>query len=131
IDAEGQILGRICSQVAALLRGKHKPDFTPFADCGDYVIVINAAKIRLTGQKMTDKKYIRHTGYPGGQRSLSPTEMMARDPRRMVEMAVQGMLPKNKLGAQMYRNLHVYGGTEHKHEGQTPEIFELKYDSKA
>lgn len=130
IDAEGQILGRLASQVAYILRGKHKPSFTPNADCGDNVIILNADKVRLTGLKWTDKEYLRHTGYPGGQRSLTAREVMERDPRRLVEMAVKGMLPKNKLGSQMYRNLYVYAGTEHPHEGQQPEPFELTYDSK-
>jgi large subunit ribosomal protein L13 len=130
IDAEGQVLGRLASQIAILLRGKHKADFTPYMDGGDHVVVINAEKVRLTGQKWADKRYIWHTGYPGGQRSLSPEQMLARDPRRMVEIAVRGMLPKNRLGREVFRSLHVYGGPDHPHQGQTPEVFELKYDSK-
>ncbi|MEM0998888.1 MAG: 50S ribosomal protein L13 [Bacteroidota bacterium] len=130
IDAEGQVLGRLSSQIAVLLRGKHKADFTPYMDGGDHVVVINAEKVRLTGQKFAQKEYIRHTGYPGGQRKLSPSEMLARDPRRLVEIAVRGMLPKNKLGREIFRSLHVYGGPDHPHQGQTPEPFELKYDSK-
>ena len=120
IDAEGQNLGRLCSEVAALLRGKHKTDFTPHVDCGDNVVIINAEKVNLTGNKWEDKQYVRFSGYPGGQRFRSATEMMTRKPTAMVEIAVKGMLPKNKLGAQMFRNLYVYVGTEHKHEGQQP-----------
>jgi len=130
IDAEGQVLGRLSTQIAMILRGKHKPDYTPYMDCGDHVIVINAEKVRFTGQKKSDKRYIWHTGYPGGQRSLSPTEMLARDQRRLVEIAVKGMLPKNRLGAEIFRSLHVYGGSEHPHQGQDPKVFELTYDSK-
>ena len=105
IDAEGQNLGRLCSEVAALLRGKHKTDFTPHVDCGDNVVIINAEKVNLTGNKWEDKQYVRFSGYPGGQRFRSATEMMTRKPTAMVEIAVKGMLPKNKLGAQMFRNL--------------------------
>lgn len=126
IDAEGQNLGRLCSEVAALLRGKHKTDFTPHVDCGDNVVIINAEKVNLTGNKWEDKQYVRFSGYPGGQRFRSATEMMTRKPTAMVEIAVKGMLPKNKLGAQMFRNLYVYVGTEHKHEGQQPKAHELK-----
>lgn len=131
IDAEGQTLGRLSSQIAYLLRGKHKPNFTPHVDCGDYVVVVNAEKVTLSGSKWDDKEYIWHTGYPGGQRSLTARQMLERDPRRLVENAVKGMLPKNKLGSEMYRHLYVYVGTEHKHEAQQPEAYELKYDSKA
>lgn len=131
IDAEGQVLGRLCSQIAAILRGKHKASFSPHVDCGDYVIVINADKVRLTGKKWQDKDYLWHTGYPGGQRSLTATEMLARDPRRPIEAAVKRMLPKNKLANELYRNLKVYAGPEHKHEAQNPVPFQLKYDSKA
>ena len=131
IDAEGQTLGRLCSQIAYLLRGKHKPDFTPHVDGGDYVVVINAEKVTLSGNKWDEKEYIWHTGYPGGQRSLTARQMMDRDPRRLVEMSVKGMLPKNKLGSAIYRHLFVYAGSDHKHEAQQPEPYELKYDSKA
>jgi large subunit ribosomal protein L13 len=131
IDAEGQTLGRLSSQIAFLLRGKHKPYFTPHVDCGDYVVVINAEKVTLSGNKWEDKQYIRYTGYPGGQRSLTARQLMDRNPIKMVENAVKGMLPKNKLGSQMYRNLKVYEGAEHPHSGQNPEPYELKYDSKA
>lgn len=125
IDLEGQVLGRAASQIAMILRGKHKASYTPHADCGDNVIVINADKIRLTGRKWDQKVYLRHTGYPGGQRSRTAKEMMAKFPERIVEKAVRGMLPKNKLGRQLFRNLRVYTGTEHPHEAQTPEVFEL------
>jgi large subunit ribosomal protein L13 len=120
VDADGQTLGRLASEIAKLIRGKHKVNFTPHVDCGDNVVVINAEKINLTGKKWTDKSYIRHTGYPGGQRSLTATEMFDKDPTRLVEKAVKGMLPKNTLGAALYRNLYVYAGTEHKHNAQNP-----------
>ena len=122
VDADGQTLGRIASEIAKLIRGKHKPNFTPHVDCGDNVVVINAEKINLTGKKWSDKTYIRHTGYPGGQRTLSATEMFGKDPARLVEKAVKGMLPKNKLGAALYRNLYVYVGGEHKHNAQNPTL---------
>lgn len=125
VDADGQNLGRLASKVAKLLRGKHKPNFTPHVDCGDNVIVINADKINLTGKKWTDKSYIRHTGYPGGQRSLTATELFDKDPTRLVEKSVKGMLPKNKLGAALFRNLNVVVGTEHKHEAQKPKTINL------
>ena len=125
VDAEGQTLGRLASVVAKLLRGKHKPNFTPHVDCGDNVIVINAEKINLTGNKWNDKTYIRYTGYPSGQRSLSATEMFAKDPARLVEKSVKGMLPKNKLGADLFRNLNVVVGAEHTHEAQKPKTINL------
>ena len=125
VDADGQTLGRLASKVAKLLRGKHKPNFTPHVDCGDNVIIINAEKINLTGNKWNDKTYIRHTGYPGGQRSLSATELFAKNPARLVEKSVKGMLPKNKLGADLFRNLTVVAGTEHKHEAQKPKAINL------
>lgn len=125
VDAEGQTLGRLASKVAILLRGKHKPNFTPHVDCGDNVIVINSEKINLTGNKWNDKTYMRHTGYPGGQRSLSATEMFGKDPARLVEKSVKGMLPKNKLGADLFRNLTVVVGPEHKHEAQKPKTINL------
>jgi len=120
IDAENQVLGRLASAAAILLRGKHKTNFTPHVDCGDNVIIINADKIRLTGKKWDAKEYIRHSGYPGGQRSITAKELMAKNPIAMVEKAVKGMLPKNRLGAEMFRNLNVTEGTEHKHEAQKP-----------
>ena len=125
VDAEGQNLGRLASRVAILLRGKHKPNFTPHVDCGDNVIVINAEKINLTGNKWAEKTYVRHTGYPGGQRTLSANEMFAKDPARLVEKSVKGMLPKNKLGADLFRNLKVVTGTEHDHEAQKPKTINL------
>jgi large subunit ribosomal protein L13 len=125
VDADGQTLGRLASKIAKLIRGKHKPNFTPHVDCGDNVVVINAEKINLTGKKWTDKSYIRHTGYPGGQRSLTATEMFEKDPTRLVEKAVKGMLPKNILGSALFRNLYVYAGTEHKHDAQNPKAINL------
>jgi large subunit ribosomal protein L13 len=126
VDAEGETLGRLASKVAQLIRGKHKPNFTPHADCGDNVIVINAEKVQLTGNKWSEKQYIRHTGYPGGQRSLTAQELREKRPMRIVEMAVKGMLPKNKLGNQLYKNLKVVVGSEHNHEAQKPEKFNLE-----
>ncbi len=125
IDATDQVLGRLASRVALVLRGKHKASYTPHVDCGDNVIVINAEKVRLTGRKLTDKVYVRHTGYPGGQRFATPKELLNRKPFAVVEEAVRGMLPKNRLGAQLFRNLHVYVGSEHKHEAQTPKTITL------
>ena len=125
VDAEGQTLGRLASRVAILLRGKHKPNFTPHVDCGDNVVVINAEKINLSGNKWNDKTYVRHTGYPGGQRTLSANEMFAKDPARLVEKSVKGMLPKNKLGADLFRNLKVVIGAEHGHEAQKPKAINL------
>jgi large subunit ribosomal protein L13 len=125
VDAEGETLGRLASKVAILLRGKHKTNFTPHVDCGDNVIVINSEKINLSGNKWTEKTYIRHTGYPGGQRSLTATEMFAKDPTRLVEKSVKGMLPKNKLGAAIFRNLNVVAGPAHSHEAQKPKTINL------
>ncbi len=125
VDADGQTLGRLASKVAMLLRGKYKPNFTPHVDCGDNVIIINAEKIQLTGNKWQDKVYLRHTGYPGGQRSRTARELMDKHPIRMVEIAVRGMLPKNKLGNAIYRNLYVYEGPEHKHDAQKPQLLNL------
>ena len=125
VDADGQTLGRLASKIAKLIRGKHKPNFTPHVDCGDNVVVINAEKINLTGKKWTDKSYIRHTGYPGGQRSLTATEMFEKDPTRLVEKAVKGMLPKNILGSALFRNLYVYACSEHNHEAQSPKAINL------
>ena len=107
------ILGRVASQIAIYLRGKHKPNYTPHVDCGDNVIVINASKVKLSGDKWKNKKYIRHTGYPGGQRSLSAEELFKKNPTKLVENAVKGMLPKNKLGSNLYRNLKVFSGSDH------------------
>ncbi|WP_420571707.1 50S ribosomal protein L13 [Kordia sp.] len=125
VDAEGQTLGRMASKVAKILRGKYKPSFTPHADCGDNVIIINAEKINLTGNKWTDKSYIRHTGYPGGQRSLTASELFEKDPAKLVEKSVKGMLPKNKLGSALFRNLKVYVGAEHGQEAQKPTTINL------
>lgn len=125
VDAEDQVLGRLASRIAYILRGKHRASFTPHSDTGDNVIVINAEKIRLTGTKWADKKYIHHTGFPGGQRETTAEELMKKNPIRMVEVAVKGMLPKNKLGRAVYKNLHVYAGAEHKHEAQKPVNFDL------
>jgi large subunit ribosomal protein L13 len=125
IDAEGQTLGRFSSRVAIILRGKHKPEFTPHVDCGDNVVIINAEKIKLTGNKMFQKTYIRHTGYPGGQRERNVQEVLAKFPERVVEMAVKRMLPKNKLGSELFRNLHVYAGTEHKQVAQQPKKYDI------
>ncbi len=125
VDAEGQTLGRLASKVAKLVRGKHKPNFTPHVDCGDNVIIINAEKIKLTGNKWADKTYVRHTGYPGGQRTLTATELFGKDPIRLVEKAVKGMLPKNKLGRAIYKNLYVYVGNEHMQTAQNPKAINL------
>jgi len=125
VDAEGETLGRLASKVAQVLKGKHKTNYTPHADCGDNVVVINAEKVVLSGNKMNDKVYIRHTGYPGGQRSLTAKELLEKRPERLVEKAVKGMLPKNKLGSALYRNLKVYVGGEHAQEAQKPKKIEL------
>ena len=125
VDADGQTLGRLASKVARLLRGKHKPEFTPHVDCGDNVVVINAAKIQLSGNKLNDKIYLRHTGYPGGQRSASAKELMAKKPSAVVEMAIKGMLPKNRLGAELFRNLKVYDNEAHQQEAQKPRAINL------
>jgi large subunit ribosomal protein L13 len=125
IDAADQVLGRLASRVALILRGKNKPSYTPHVDCGDNVIIINADKVRLTGKKMTDKVYVRHTGYPGGQRFATPKELLTRKPLAVVEHAVKGMLPKNRLGAELFRNLFVYAGPEHPHEAQQPKQIHL------
>ena len=125
VDAEGQTLGRLASKVAKLLRGKHKTNFTPHVDCGDNVIVINAEKINLSGNKWADKTYQRYTGYPGGQRETTAIELLDKQPERIVEKSVKGMLPKNRLGADLFRNLKVYAGTEHGHEAQKPRAINL------
>lgn len=125
VDAEGQPLGRLASKVAKMLRGKHKPEFTPHVDCGDNVVIINAEKVALSGNKWDDKKYIRYTGYPGGQREQTARELLLKKPEALVEKAVKGMLPKNKLGADLFRNLRVYAGTEHGQEAQKPKAINL------
>nr|MBE6190986.1 50S ribosomal protein L13 [Rikenellaceae bacterium] len=125
IDATNEVLGRLASQVAKILRGKNKPCFTPHADCGDYVIVINADKVKLTGKKMTDKVYVRHTGYPGGQRFATPADYLVKKPTFLVEKAVKGMLPKTRLGEHILKNLKVYAGAEHPHAAQSPKEIKL------
>ena len=125
VDAEGQTLGRLASKVALLIRGKRKPNYTPHVDCGDNVIIVNAEKVVLSGNKMTEKTYVWHTGYPGGQRTTNPEQIMAKFPERIVEKAVKGMLPKNRLGAELFRNLHVYAGPEHKNEAQKPTVINI------
>ncbi len=125
IDATNEVLGRLASQVAKILCGKHKPDYTPHVDNGDYVIVINAAKVKLSGNKMTDKVYVRHTGYPGGQRFATPEEYLAKKPEFVIEEAVRGMLPKNRLGSAIFKNLKVYAGAEHPHIAQNPKSIKL------
>ncbi|MCB0475006.1 MAG: 50S ribosomal protein L13 [Flavobacteriaceae bacterium] len=125
VDADGQTLGRLASKVAMLIRGKYKTNYTPHTDCGDNVVIINAEKINLTGNKWNDKTYVRHTGYPGGQRTLTATELFQRDPARIVEKAVRGMLPKNKLGNALFKNLYVYEGGEHKQQAQNPKTINL------
>ena len=125
VDATDQVLGRLASKVAKILRGKYKPNYTPHVDCGDNVVIINADKIILTGKKMTDKEYIDYTGYPGGQRFKTPADLMAKGADRLVLRVVKGMLPKNKLGAQLLRNLRVYGGAEHEQAAQNPRIIDI------
>ena len=120
VDAKGQTLGRLASKVAILLRGKHKPNFTPHVDCGDNVVVVNASKVNLTGKKWENKTYIRYTGYPGGQRTLTAKQLFDKNPSTIIEKSVKGMLPKNKLGAALFRNLHVYNNTNHNQEAQKP-----------
>lgn len=126
VDAEGQSLGRLASNIATILRGKHKASYTPHVDCGDYVIVLNADKVRLTGNKLSQKVYLRHSGYPGGQKSKTAQQILDKHPNRLVEIAVKGMLPKTKLGRAMYKKLFVYAGTEHPHQAQKPTKLELK-----
>ena len=125
VDAKDQVLGRVASQIAHVLRGKHKPSYTPHADMGDHVIVINAEKVKMTGKKWTDRIIFTYSGYPGGQRELTPNLIMSKNPARLVERSVRGMLPKNSMGRQLFRSLHVYAGTEHPHEAQQPK--ELKF----
>lgn len=126
IDAEGKTLGRLASEAAALIRGKHKPQFTPHVDVGDYVIIINADKVVLTGKKLQQKKYYRHSQYPGGLKVTTAGEMLSKKPARMIELAVYGMLPKNKLGHKLKTHLKVYAGAEHPHQAQQPEVYELR-----
>ncbi|MGE7623995.1 50S ribosomal protein L13 [Viridibacillus sp. NPDC096237] len=126
VDAEGKTLGRLASEVAAILRGKHKAIFTPNVDTGDHVILINAGKIELTGKKLQDKIYYRHTQYAGGLKTRTAGEMKEKYPKQMLELAIKGMLPKNSLGRQMFTKLHVYAGAEHPHAAQKPEAYELR-----
>lgn len=125
IDAEGKVLGRLASEVAAILRGKKKAEFTPFTDCGDYVIVVNAAKVLVTGKKEEKKIYRHHSGWFSGMKEVPYAEMMARHPERIIEMAVRGMLPHNSMGRQMFRKLKVYAGPEHEQQAQQPEVYEF------
>lgn len=126
VDAEGQTLGRLASEVATILRGKNKPTYTPNVDTGDNVIIINAEKIELTGKKLTDKIYYRHSQFPGGLKSRTALEMRTNYPEKMLELAIKGMLPKNSLGRQMFKKLHVYAGNEHPHQAQQPEVYQLR-----
>src|SRR5699024_7819421 len=126
VDAEGERLGRIASEVATLLRGKHKPTYTPHVDTGDHVIIINAEKIELTGNKLNDKMYYNHSGYTGGLRERNAAEMIDKHPEKVLELAIKGMLPKGKLGRKMAKKLHVYKGSEHKNAAQKPEFYELR-----
>ena len=125
VDAENQILGRMASKISMVLRGKNKTNFTPHADCGDYVIVINAEKVVMTGKKMTDREIFSHTGYPGGQKRLTPIQMLEKDGTSIVKHAVKGMLPKNRLGAAILKNLYIYSGSDHKHEAQKPKVLNI------
>lgn len=125
VDAEGKTLGRLASEIATLLRGKHKPTFTPAVDCGDYVVVINAEKIRVTGRRMDQKVYYRHSQYPGGLKQITLRQQLEKFPTRPIELAVRGMLPKNRLGRKMIKKLKVYAGSEHPHQAQQPEPYEL------
>lgn len=125
VDATDQVVGRLAARIAMVLRGKHKPYFTPHIDCGDNVVVINAEKVVFTGNKLEDKEYVRHSGYPGGQRRRNPAEVFAKFPERVLENAVRGMLPKNRLGRDLFRNLYVYSGTEHNQQGQQPRAFNI------
>lgn len=125
IDASDAVLGRLASQVAKILRGKNKASFTPHVDCGDNVIIINAEKVKLTGNKWTEKQYVRHTGYPGGQRLATPADYLKKNPGFIIEKAVKGMLPRTRLGAVQLKNLKVYSGNEHPHAAQTPKTIKL------
>ncbi|WML42611.1 50S ribosomal protein L13 [Neobacillus sp. PS3-40] len=126
IDAEGKTLGRLASEVASILRGKNKPTFTPHVDTGDHVIILNASKVHLTGKKLTDKIYYRHSLHPGGLKTRTALEMRTNYAEKMIELAVRGMLPKNTLGRQQFKKMHVYAGSEHQHQAQQPEVYELR-----
>ncbi len=125
IDAENEVLGRLASQIAKIIRGKNKPSFTPHSDCGDYVIILNADKVRLTGNKMSDKEYVRYTGYPGGQRITTAKELLVKHPTSLVQKAIKGMLPKNKLSSAIMNNLYIYTGVDHPHVAQKPKEIKL------
>lgn len=125
VDAADMVLGRLASKVARILRGKHKPNYTPHVDCGDNVIIINADKVKLTGNKWNDRVFFYHSGYPGGRKDVTPAQLFAKSPEKLVERTVKGMLPKTRLGRQLYRNLHVYAGIEHKHEAQQPKVIDI------
>lgn len=125
VDANGKTLGRLASEIALRLRGKHKPEFTPHVDTGDYIVVVNAEKIAVTGNKLNDKIYHHHTGYVGNLKSIALKDLLAKHPERVIEKAVKGMLPKNSLGRQMYRKLKVYAGSEHPHAAQEPKVLEI------
>lgn len=125
VDAEGQTLGRLASRIAAILRGKHKPEFSPAVDVGDFVVVVNAEKIRVTGRKMQQKMYYRHSGYPGGLREMTLADQLERHPTRVIKLAVRGMLPRNRLGRKMLKKLKVYAGPDHPHQAQQPKPLEL------
>ncbi len=126
VDAENETVGRLASRIALVLRGKHRPDYTPHVDCGDNVVVINADKVRFTGDKWEKKFYIHHTGYPGGQCEVKASNVKFKHPSRVLEHAVKGMLPKNRLGRRLFGNLHVYAGNEHPHAAQNPQVIDLK-----
>ena len=125
VDAEGQILGRMCTKVAKLLRGKYKPSYTPNVDCGDYVIVVNASKVQLTGNKWNDRVYVRYTGFPGGQREFTPADLMAKGADKLVRKVVKGMLPKNRLGSKQITNLFIFEGPEHDKQAQKPVVIDI------
>jgi len=126
VDAADKTLGRLASRIALYLRGKHKPEYTPHVDTGDYIVVINADKVKVTGNKFTDKKYYRHSGYPGGLKEMTFDKLQKHSPERIIELAVKGMLPKNPLGRDMFRKLKVYSGPEHEHQAQQPQPLDLK-----
>jgi large subunit ribosomal protein L13 len=125
VDASGKTVGRLASDIAKILRGKNKPGYTPHTDCGDNVVVINCEKVLFTGKKWTDKEYVTYTGYPGGQRFITPKALLTKNPRGIIEHAVRGMLPKNRIGRELFRNLHVYAGNTHPHQAQQPKEIKL------
>lgn len=128
VDASGKTLGRLASEIAKRLRGKHKPEYTPHVDTGDYIVVINASQVRVTGNKSTDKVYYKHSGYPGGLTEITFEKLLAKSPERVIEKAVKGMLPKNPLGRAMYRKLKVYAGAEHPHMAQQPQVLDFNME---